>query len=462
MVRTLLASSAGVDKFVDALALSSKAFGENTALAEEAATAYASFWSQVTLLKNQAKDLLEKVFMVMRPTLIAIIDGLKKLIKGLGTLSPAVIKMLVVGAAILASIGPVLIVLGGLLSTLLAGLGSLGVIFLALQSPLAIIIAGLAALGVGLTTSLGLIQPLAAGGEVALHKLARAWDALVEHITPAIEGIKDALAVDDMRLAVDIGLTQIKLSFAIATRDITKWWIETSAKIQTSWANTVAAVETGIQNIKTARQRLPIEAGMATGLIPQQRGEELLADINAPLRAIENTRLQAIKKIEVEAVANVGKSANNIIRLTNKRNQLVAFAAAKVFIKKTQDFLASQPFIQVVTRALFRGGDAISGSAGPSNRAGLSGLADLSGLGGRLPGHISSFRPGPVQNIQGAQIGTAEAASRIAAFRSGAGMQSDSKATADNTSRIVTILEEIRDAEPLTVKELGFGSSSRA
>lgn len=79
-------------------------------------------------LKNSWGDFLEDIGAAIAPTMLKIVDGLKKLVQGLQNLSPEVKKSIVVIGGIAASIGPVLLAVGGLLKllpTLAAGFSAL-------------------------------------------------------------------------------------------------------------------------------------------------------------------------------------------------------------------------------------------------------------------------------------------------------------------------------------------------
>jgi len=114
----LLRSSKAVDLMRDAMVESEEAFKEGTALAEEAAKRYASFKSQLILLRNEIAVVASQLFDEMRPTLTAIIASVKSAVKWFGELPPSVKAVAVVMGVVVAAVGPLLIIFGSLAVTI--------------------------------------------------------------------------------------------------------------------------------------------------------------------------------------------------------------------------------------------------------------------------------------------------------------------------------------------------------
>jgi TP901 family phage tail tape measure protein len=110
-------ASGAVDLFDTALKTSTKAFKENTALSKEAKIAFESFWSQVKLLKNAFGQLMGDVFQVLRPMLTSLIENVKGIAADFKGWSDESKKLAVQIALVVAAIGPLLIVVGTLITS---------------------------------------------------------------------------------------------------------------------------------------------------------------------------------------------------------------------------------------------------------------------------------------------------------------------------------------------------------
>lgn len=141
--------------FAKNLEIANKAWAEQIALQEEFNKRAATVKSQIQLLKNAFTDLGITIFDLVKDDLIALMEGIKNLIKDFKNLDPSIQKAIIQFALIAAAVGPVLIVVGSIISALGLFISGLA----AIASP-----AGLAAGGILL-----LVGALAA---IALPNLA--------------------------------------------------------------------------------------------------------------------------------------------------------------------------------------------------------------------------------------------------------------------------------------------------
>ena len=128
----LLRTSSAHELVEDATNLASKAWEENTALTKEAALRYGTTASQMEILKNKAADVALSLGQELTPMLLDVLDNLqpltdelKEAVKWFADLEPETQRNIVKFAALAAAAGPVLFVMGGILS-MLGGLITFG------------------------------------------------------------------------------------------------------------------------------------------------------------------------------------------------------------------------------------------------------------------------------------------------------------------------------------------------
>lgn len=150
---SLLRAGNASELFSGAIDLSNKAWDDNTALTKEASERYKTFASQMQILKNKLTDIGITIGDVLMPIVLKAVDSMKPFIDKItelagkfSSLSPASQQMIVTVAAIAAAIGPLLVILGHVVSSVSA----LMPVFAALTGPVGLIIAGVAALVAGL------------------------------------------------------------------------------------------------------------------------------------------------------------------------------------------------------------------------------------------------------------------------------------------------------------------------
>lgn len=141
------------DLVTNATKLSNEAWGENTALTNEAEQRYKTFASQMQILKNKLSDIAITIGDALMPivlqavdTMQPFVDKITELAEKFTTLSPASQQMIVIVAAIAAAMGPLLVILGQVVSSV----SGLMPVFAALTSPVGLIVAAVAGLAAGL------------------------------------------------------------------------------------------------------------------------------------------------------------------------------------------------------------------------------------------------------------------------------------------------------------------------
>lgn len=152
----LLRAAGAGELFAESIALGSRAWEENTALTEEAAQRYETTESKLAMLRNRLSEVAMTFGEVLLPPLMSVIEKVGNFADWLAALDPAVKTTIAVIGALVAAIGPLLIVLGSVangIGAIIAIAPKLGAAFTALTGPVGIAvaaIAGLIAIGVAL------------------------------------------------------------------------------------------------------------------------------------------------------------------------------------------------------------------------------------------------------------------------------------------------------------------------
>lgn len=129
----LLRTAGAGDLVRRSLEIGTKAFKENTALVKEAAQRYATFESQVAMLGEEFKDIGVTVFSALRPVLVNQVIPLIKdvllfvasLAEGFARLPAPVQTTIIAFTALLAALGPIVIIIG----TVISSLGTIALVF---------------------------------------------------------------------------------------------------------------------------------------------------------------------------------------------------------------------------------------------------------------------------------------------------------------------------------------------
>jgi len=161
------------DLLSSAVATSTEAWKENTALSNEAAQRYATTASQLAMLKNKIVDIGITLGNILIPMVMSLLAVIEPWIEKFASLSEGTQKLIVIIAGIAAAIGPIILVVGTLLSSigtiittfgtlalaigeaggivalLTAKLSFLAPVFTALTGPIGLTVAAIAGLTVG-------------------------------------------------------------------------------------------------------------------------------------------------------------------------------------------------------------------------------------------------------------------------------------------------------------------------
>jgi TP901 family phage tail tape measure protein len=121
-----LRAASGGDAFTDAINVATTAWGENSAMQDEASERFKSTESQLEIVKNQfmntAASLGEALIPMLKELLPvvkeSIVPAIRDAVTWFKNLDPSMQKSIVGGAALLAALGPITVVFGSLLKTI--------------------------------------------------------------------------------------------------------------------------------------------------------------------------------------------------------------------------------------------------------------------------------------------------------------------------------------------------------
>lgn len=113
----LLRAAGAGDLFNQSIETGAKAWEENTALTEEAEERYKTTASQLEILKNNVIEVAMQFGEILLPPLLKTVDAVKAFLEKLDKMDPATKRVIVIIAAVAAVLGPVLVALGTLISS---------------------------------------------------------------------------------------------------------------------------------------------------------------------------------------------------------------------------------------------------------------------------------------------------------------------------------------------------------
>lgn len=204
-----LAGASGV--LADAVGMSSQAWEENTALAEESAKRYETMASRLQVMKNNIKDVGITLGNILMPYIEKAVEKIQQLTEWFSNLDEKQQENIVRFAAVAAAIGPILLIVGkltsgigsivsviGSLSTAIgaasAGGTALSAVFTAMTGPIGIVVAAVAALAAAFV---GLFQTdeefraaVIAGWEEVKSFFSELWTQISDIFSAAFELIK--------------------------------------------------------------------------------------------------------------------------------------------------------------------------------------------------------------------------------------------------------------------------------
>jgi hypothetical protein len=216
--------------------------------------------------------------------------------------------------------------------------------------------------GVAIAGLAGYFVYLTYGGEI-VQWFGKQWDDLVNHVRPAIQGIKDAINAGDLKLAFEIVWAQIKLSFFTAIYPLSEGWVNFTSGMKKVWAEASYVIQTIWVGMSTEIMKLAHSAFTrihwlwldTKGLIAGQTREEIdelkreseelgnraVATMErnniARLNAIRDEKDESLKAIDEESARRLSDISVHIDALKKQRDKLVkdaADAAAKISTPK--------------------------------------------------------------------------------------------------------------------------------
>lgn len=113
----LRAANAG-DLFNEAMETGNKAFGENTALANESNKRYETTSAKLSQLKETIKNIAITLGETLLPIISSVTDGIKNALSHFKNLSPTTQKVILAITGIVAAIGPLLLIIGKVVSSI--------------------------------------------------------------------------------------------------------------------------------------------------------------------------------------------------------------------------------------------------------------------------------------------------------------------------------------------------------
>lgn len=193
---SLLRASGASDVFSDAVKTGTEAWGENTALTDEASKRYETFESKLKMVKNQVTDLGIEFGGPLMDALSKMLDALKPLFqmltdmaKAFSNADPMVQKIIMSIVALVAAIGPLLIFIGKIASAI----GAITALF-GTGGALAgagIWITGTLIPAIGAVVTAVISWPVLIGAAIAalVFLIYKYWDEIVAFTTKTFNGI---------------------------------------------------------------------------------------------------------------------------------------------------------------------------------------------------------------------------------------------------------------------------------
>lgn len=122
----ILKSGTAANLFNDAIRDGKKAWEENTALTEEAEKRYATFESQLQLLKNSLKLMAVTIGEALLPTMKTLVQWIKNITDKISAMDPQTVQAMVKVLAAMGATGPILKILGVNMGTITKAIKNLG------------------------------------------------------------------------------------------------------------------------------------------------------------------------------------------------------------------------------------------------------------------------------------------------------------------------------------------------
>ena len=261
---SLLRAGNANELFAESIDIANQAWGENVALANEAEQRYKTTESQLIILKNKVVDLGITLGNILIPFVLKMVELVEPWIEKFASLSEKTQKTILILGGLSAAIGPVLVVGGALISsigTIVSAVGGLSVAIGAAGGATTAFGASLALITGPVGWAIGGIALLTAGG-VALYKN---WDTIVEknpQLLAAFAAIAPPVvlavgAIKTMQEAMNPAIEQVDL-FADGVSEGTKKALGGYLELSDGVSKTLSEVY-----ITSTRMTEEIAAGMA-------------------------------------------------------------------------------------------------------------------------------------------------------------------------------------------------------
>jgi hypothetical protein len=268
-----------------------------------------TFAGTMTRMKVAADNMLEPFGEIIADALKPLIDGLRMAAKWVGNLSDESKRWITVGAFAVSALG------------VTAFLSSVKAILFGLLNPIVLVTAAVGTLGYWIVTH-------TKTGKAALDWFGRQWARLVEHVRPALRGIKDAIAAGNLKLAFDIAWVQIQISFQEGVRPLREAWIGFLTFFKQAWAESVAFVRTQWLGATTSIAEMLISSGLFGGDVDEVL-KTLDEDSERAANRIKADRQAAMDAIDAEAAKRMQGLDAQLRDLKTRRDELTEQARAE-------------------------------------------------------------------------------------------------------------------------------------
>lgn len=286
---------------------------------EAARTETNTFTGAVTRLKVAAGNMLEPFGRIVADVLKPLIKGLRVAAIWVENLSEESKRWIAIGAFAISALGITAFL--GALNSVFPVLSNVKAILFGLLNPIVLVTAAVGALGYWVVTH-------TRAGAVALDWFGRQWARLVEHVRPAIEGIKAAIAAGNLKLAFDIAWVQIQISFQEGIRPLREAWIGFLTFFKRAWAESVAFVRTQWLGVTTSIAEMLISSGLFGGDVDEVL-KTLNEDSERAANRIKADRQAAMDAIDAEAAKRMQGLDAQLRDLETRRNELTEQARAE-------------------------------------------------------------------------------------------------------------------------------------
>lgn len=282
-----------------------------------------SFSNQFIILKNRIMAAAIEIGDTLAPTLLKLNKIVAKGLEAWKELNPKVKRMAIIAAVVAAAIGPLLIILGGLVGVAASVVGAFAAVVtamaatigavVALLTPTGLIIVAVALLAVTITA---IMASFVDWGEV-LDGFKLKWEGIKKEAEIAIGGIQDALKSGDFKLAAEIAWAGLKIAWAKGIFSVEVAWITFLARFKAEFIKAKAFVTNQFKDLIT---------GLAVG----KTGKAALDFLGLDPLGKGDVNQQAMKDLAenaTDAAKAVLEIANNIGKLKRERDTLLKKAS---------------------------------------------------------------------------------------------------------------------------------------